>query len=392
MADITVAVVAAAGGGARMGGGAPKQYRQLAGLPLLTHSLLAVERAPEVQAAVVVAPPGEEGSLRGRCVEPFGLAKVAAVVAGGARRQDSVAAGAEAAAGLGAELVLVHDAARPLAPPELFGRVLAAARDCGAATAAAPCYDTVKEAGEGGRVAATLDRSRLWLVQTPQGFRLGLLRDALAAAAERGWEATDEAGLVERLGREVRLVEGPRQNLKVTTPADLRLARGWLGGPAAGIRVGQGLDVHALVEGRRLVLGGVELESPLGLAGHSDADVLTHAVMDALLSAAGLGDIGGMFPDTDPAWAGARSLELLSLVVERLAEEGLRPAQVGVTVAAQRPRLAPHAPAMRAALAGRLGLEPGLVNVAATTTEGLGLTGRGEGIAAWATAVLAPSP
>jgi 2-C-methyl-D-erythritol 4-phosphate cytidylyltransferase/2-C-methyl-D-erythritol 2,4-cyclodiphosphate synthase len=392
MAVSTVAVVAAAGGGSRMGGGLAKQYRDLGGAPLLTRSLWAAAAAPEVEALVVVAPPGGEAELAARCLEPFGLAERATVVAGGARRQDSVAAGAEAAAGLGAQWVLVHDAARPLAPPGLFGRVLAAARECGAAAAAAPCYDTVKEAGAEGRVAATLDRSRLWLVQTPQAFGLALLREALAAAARRGWQATDEAGLVERLGREVRLVEGPRENLKITTPADLRLARGWLGGAAGGLRVGQGLDVHALAPGRRLVLAGVELDYPLGLAGHSDADVLTHAVMDALLSAAGLGDIGGMFPDSDPAWAGADSLELLGRVVERLAGQGWRPAQVSVTVCAQQPKLAPHAPAMRAALAARLGLEPGLVNVAATTTEGLGFAGRGEGMAAWATAVLAPAP
>ncbi|MFZ5584980.1 MAG: 2-C-methyl-D-erythritol 4-phosphate cytidylyltransferase [Thermodesulfobacteriota bacterium] len=388
MADKVVAVVPAAGGGRRMGADLPKQFLPLGGLPILTRTLMALEAAAVVDQVVLVAPPGLEAETRRRCVEGRGLTKLAAVVAGGAERQDSVSAGLTAAAGLGAGWVLVHDAARPLAEPALFGRVLTAAQTHGAAIAAVPCADTVKEAEtETGRVLATLDRSRLWLVQTPQGFRLDLLLEALAEARRRGFIATDEAGLVEALGREVRVVPGDARNFKITTPADLALAGALLG--AGATRTGQGLDVHRLAPGRPLILGGVRIAYELGLLGHSDADVLVHAVMDALLAAAGLGDIGRHFPDTDPAFKDADSLALLAQVVALLAGRGWRPAQVGVTVIAQRPRLAPHMPAMAANLAHALGLTLETVNVAATTSEGLGFTGRGEGIAALALATIA---
>lgn len=387
MRGMVVAVVPAAGAGTRLGGTRPKQFLPLAGRPLLTRTLMVLEQTPQIQAVVVVCPPGGEVETRRICLEPYGLAKVAAVVPGGAQRQDSVAAGVAEAAKLGAQWLVVHDAARPLARPELFARVLEAAAQTGAAIAAVPAADTIKQAGPDDLAQATLDRSRLWLVQTPQVFELGLLQRALAQAAKDGHYATDEAGLVERLGEKVKLVMGSRDNIKITTPEDLALAQG-LFGPVT--RVGQGFDAHRLVQGRRLVLAGVEMEHPTGLLGHSDADVATHAVMDALLAAAGLGDIGQMFPDNDPAYAGADSLGLLAQVRECLAHEGWRPQQVSLTLLAQRPKIAPHYPAMRAKLAGVLGLEPEAVNLAASTTEGLGFVGREEGMAAWATAVIAP--
>jgi 2-C-methyl-D-erythritol 2,4-cyclodiphosphate synthase len=310
------------------------------------------------------------------------------VISGGSQRQDSVRHGVEVAKDHGAVWVLVHDGARPLAKPELFSQVLRGARQTGAAVTAAACVDTVKQDDGQGRVARTLDRSRLWLVQTPQAFRLDILWQALLRAETEGYYATDEGGLMEWAGHEVKLVPGPRENLKITTPEDLRLAEGWLGsGP---VRVGQGVDVHRLVPGRPLILGGVRLEHDLGLAGHSDADVLTHAVMDALLAAAGLGDIGRHFPDKDPAYADADSLNLLKQVKDMLLDAGWRPRQVSVTLMAQSPRIAPHARAMVENLARQLGLTPDRVNVAATTSEGLGFTGRGEGMAAWATAVIEP--
>lgn len=388
MRGMVVAVVPAAGAGTRLGGTRPKQFLPLAGRPLLTRTLMVLEATPQVQAVVVVCPPGGEQETRRACVEPYGLAKVAAVVPGGAQRQDSVAAGVAAAAGLGAQWLVIHDAARPLAKPELFARVLEAAAQTGAAIAAVPAADTIKQAGPDDLAEATLDRSKLWLVQTPQVFERALLERALAQAAKDGYYATDEAGLVERLGEKVKLVMGSRDNLKVTTPEDLALAQGLIG---AVTRVGQGYDAHRLVAGRRLILAGVELTHETGLLGHSDADVATHAVMDALLAAAGLGDIGQMFPDSDPAYAGADSIELLAQVVARLAQEGWRPRQVSLTLLAQRPKLAPHYPAMRAKLATALGLETGEVNLAASTTEGLGFVGREEGMAAWATAVIARS-
>lgn len=388
MAGKTVAVVPAAGQGRRLGAEQAKQYLDLGGRPLLSRTLEAMEAAPQVEAVVVAAPPGHQEQTWERCIRPYGLGKVARVVEGGQHRQDSVAAGCRAAAELGAQWVLVHDAARPLARPELFGRVLAAAQEHGAAAAGWPAADTLKRADQQGRVLETLERQGIWLVQTPQAFELELLARAQAQAAAEGFLATDEAGLVERYGGEVRMVKGQADNLKITTAQDLAMARSLAGGGLP--RVGQGLDAHRLVAGRPLVLAGVRLDYALGLEGHSDADVICHAVMDALLAAAGLGDIGGMFPDSDPAYRDAESLGLLGQVVQRLAQEGLRPHQVSVTLLAQEPRIAPHAPQMRRNLAQALRLEPGMVNLAATTSEGLGFAGRGEGMAALATAVIGP--
>ncbi len=385
-----VAVVPAAGSGRRMGADRAKQFLRLGGMPLLSRTCALLERVAEVDQVVVVAPPGQEDETRRECLGPYGFAKLARLATGGRERQDSVMAGAQAARELGARWVLVHDAVRPLADPEIFGRVLAAARRHGAAVAALPCFDTIKQAGAGDLVEATLDRSRLWLVQTPQGFDLELLIEAQEEARRRGLLATDEASLLEALGREVKLVPGSRRNIKITTPEDLSLAGDILGGPA--VRSGQGLDVHRLAPGRPLVLGGVRLDFELGLLGHSDADVLTHAVMDALLAAAGLGDIGRLFPDSDPAHKDADSLVLLARVREILAQAGWRPAQVSVTLMAERPKIAPHSQAMRRNLAGALGIAEDLVNVAATTSEGLGFSGRGEGMAALALANIVAAP
>lgn len=386
MQDKVVAVVPAAGSGRRMGAQRAKQFLDLGGLPLLSRTCALLEQVPQVDQVVVVAPPGQENELRELCLAPYDLPKLAQVATGGAERQDSVRAGALAAVNLGARWVLVHDAVRPLVDPAVFARVLAATQECGAAVAAMPCVDTVKQGDDDGRVRATLDRSRLWLVQTPQGFDLRLLLEAQDRATKQGLLATDEAGLIEALGREVRLVMGSRDNIKITTPEDLYLARRFLGEPRT--RSGQGLDVHKLVPGRPLILGGVRLDYELGLLGHSDADVLTHAVMDALLAAAGLGDIGRMFPDSDAAYQGADSLELLERVRRLLAKEGWRPQALSVTLMAQRPKIAPHAPAMAANLARVLGIAATEINVAATTSEGLGFTGRGEGMAALALATI----
>ena len=387
-----MALVPAAGVGRRMAADQPKQFLSLGGMPLLSRTLSVLDAVREIWGVVVAAPPGLVDEVYEAYLRPYGIAKVKAVVPGGRERQDSVKNALQAAQEQGAEWVLVHDAVRPLAGPGLFREVLAAAQKHGAAAAALPCSDTVKEAHADGRVIATLDRSRLWLVQTPQGFSAPLLEQALARASAEGYYATDEAALLEWMGEEVRLVKGARENLKITTPADLRLAQGWLNAGGAGLRVGQGMDAHRLVPDRPLILGGVRIEFAMGLLGHSDADVLTHAVMDALLAAAGLGDIGHIFPDTDPQYKYASSLDLLEKVRERLAAEGWQPRQVSATLIAQRPKVAGFTPAMRENLAQRLGLDTSAVNIAATTTEGLGFTGREEGMAAMATALVIPRP
>ncbi len=366
-----------------MGAGLPKQLMLLGGRAVVARAIAAVGRARQVGVVIVCCPPGMEEEFT-RIAEGVALGNPVEVVPGGATRQQSVLAGLRRARELGAEWVVVHDGARPLASSGLVERVLAAARTTGAAVAGMGMVETVKEV-EGEFVVRTLDRTRLVSVQTPQAFRLGLVLEALERVEQEGVVVTDEAAAVERIGGKVRVVEGERSNIKLTTPEDMALARAVMG---LGVRVGVGLDAHRFAPGRVLVLGGVEVEWDMGLEGHSDADVLTHAVMDGLLGAAGLGDIGAMFPPGDPEWKDATSTEMLRLVCRRLEEEGFEPLQVSAVVIAQAPRLKPYIEKMRLRLAEAMGIDPGAVNVAATTTEGMGFTGRGEGIAAMATAVV----
>lgn len=382
MAD-TAVILPAAGRGQRLG--QAKQFLELAGVPLLVRAALAARACPDVAALIVAAPSGEEDRVR-RMLERHGAGdRLHAVVPGGAERADSVRA-ALAAIPAGASLVAVHDAARPFATPGLFARVIAAARGTGAAIAALPCTDTVKSAGAGATVIrGTLDRRELWLAQTPQVFAPGVLRAAYEAAGPRAASFTDEASLVEATGHPVTLVPGEKENFKVTDEDDLRRARDRTAQPAA---VGFGLDVHAFAEGRRCMLGGVEFPGEVGLLGHSDADAPLHALMDAILGAAGLGDIGQLFPDSDPAFAGADSGTLLEEVVRRARAAGFVPLNADVTIAAARPRIGPRREEMRARIAALLSLPPARVNVKATTTEGLGFVGRAEGIAAQAVVLL----
>ncbi|MFH1177176.1 MAG: 2-C-methyl-D-erythritol 2,4-cyclodiphosphate synthase, partial [Acidobacteriota bacterium] len=308
------------------------------------------------------------------------------VVAGGARRQDSVRCGFAALAPTDDEIVLIHDGARPFVPPVDVQAVVAAAAEVGAALLVAPVVDTVKRVNEDGSVAGTVARERLARALTPQAFRANVLRHAWATAGEGEW--TDEAAIVETVGGEVRAVPGDPRNVKVTRPEDLRMVAGLF--PAT-IRVGQGIDVHPFAPGRRLVLCGVELPGETGLAGHSDADVALHAVVDAILGAAGAGDIGEHFPPSEEQWRDAASERFVQRALELAAERGLRPAHCDVTILAERPRIAPHRERLRARLAELLGLELASVNLKATTTERLGFIGRGEGIAALALVTLEPA-
>src|SRR5579871_341716 len=386
------AIVPAAGRGERFRGAMPKSFVPLRGRPLVQYALEAVHHVDEVVAVVVVGPAHALDAMR-ELVASARLDKVTAVVAGGADRQASVARGLEALPA-SADLVLVHDAARPCVTPGLVRAVAAAAATAGAATAAVPIEETIKR-GEDGWVTSTLDRAQLYRIQTPQAFHRTVLERAHREAARSGFHGTDDAVLVERLGHPVRLVAGEAGNLKVTVPEDLAVAEALLGrgdGQAQPVRVGLGFDAHRFAGGRRLVLGGVEIPWPRGLEGWSDADVVVHAVMDALLGAAGLGDIGQHFPPGDPAYAGADSLHLLGRVRDLLAARGWRAAHVDVVIMAEAPRLAPYVPAMQASLAGVLRLDGAAVNLKATTLEGMGALGREEGIAAQAVATLAPLP
>ncbi|HEY3247139.1 MAG TPA: 2-C-methyl-D-erythritol 4-phosphate cytidylyltransferase [bacterium] len=380
------AVVVAAGRGERLGARGPKAFVTLAGIPLLVHAVRALEAAALVGRIIVVV--GTDDVARARSLlSAAGCGKVGAVVPGGADRQGSVFSGlAEVGS---APLVAVHDGARPLVRPALVDRVIAAAQETGAASAGIPIRQTVKLV-EGGQAVETVDRDRLWIAHTPQAFATHLLRRAHEQALQEGWHASDDAGMVERCGQPVRMVEDSVLNLKVTVPDDLALAEAMLATahrPAA-VRTGIGFDVHRLAAGRRLVLGGVVIDSERGLLGHSDADVVAHAVMDALLGAAGLGDIGRRFPPTDAAYEGADSIALLREVASAVGAEGWEIAHVDVTVLAEAPMIGPYLPQMTQALAGALGIPSRAVNLKATTMEGLGAIGRHEGIAAQAVATL----
>jgi 2-C-methyl-D-erythritol 4-phosphate cytidylyltransferase/2-C-methyl-D-erythritol 2,4-cyclodiphosphate synthase len=385
------AVVVAAGRGQRLG--APeKVLLPLAGRPMLTWSLDALEHAETIGGVVVVAGSHTVDAVS-RLVRDEGFAKVQAIVAGGERRQDSVGAGL-AALPEEIQIVIIHDGARPLAEPELFDRCAAAAAESGAAIAATPVADTLKQVAEGA-IAGTVDRAGLWAAQTPQAFRLETLRRAIAASS--GETVTDEARLCEVAGLPVSVVPASPANLKVTHAEDISVADALLrarhGSPprVGSVRTGIGYDAHRFASGRRLVLGGVEIAHDRGLEGHSDADVLLHAIADAILGAASLGDIGQHFPPSDERFRDADSQYLLREVARLAREAGWAPGNIDATLLAEAPRIGPHVPLMRERIASCLGLSLGAVSVKATTNEGMGSIGRGEGIAALATATLVPA-
>lgn len=364
-----------------MGAGRPKQLLEVAGRSLLQHSVALLDAHPAVQELVVVLPDalvGDAAALVGPTQRPC------RAVAGGARRQDSVRLGV-AAASSAAELVLIHDAARPFASADLVDRVIAAAATTGAAIPALACRDTVKRrALDSGLVRESVPRAEVWLAQTPQGFR----RDVWAVIGPLGAggrEATDESMLAEWAGVPVMIVEGDERNVKITTPDDLAKARAQAD---AAPRVGTGYDLHRLVDGRTLVLAGIVLPFERGPLGHSDGDVLCHALTDAMLGAAGQGDIGRHFPNTDPAWKDAAGLDLLARAVAIVAGVGYVPASADVTIILERPKLSPVVDAMREKVAAVLGVPMSAVSIKGKTNEGVDAVGRGEAIAAHAVAVL----
>ncbi len=387
--SLTAAIIPAAGSGSRMGLDHPKQYHHLCGVPILVHTVRAFTGASCVDMIVVVVP-GERLESTISLFEEYGLLSHGLkVVSGGRRRQDSVKAGLDTL-GQDVEIVLVHDGARPLVTEELIVRCCTAAATHGAAIAAVPVKDTLKRAGADGSVLDTVDRENLWQAQTPQAAVVSVLRDAYVAAGER--DVTDEASLLELAGVAVYLVEGSETNIKITRPDDLLIAEKIMkksdsAGPAS-VRVGHGYDAHCFAPDRDLVLGGVKIPFEMGLAGHSDADVLTHALCDAILGGLGLGDIGAHFPDSDQRFAGIYSISLLEKVVALAAERGLLVSNADITVICQRPKLAPFTAEMKTLLAAACGVGVERMNVKATTTEKMGFTGRMEGISCHAVVLL----
>lgn len=380
------AVLLAAGNSTRMGGSRSKVLEELGGRPALCRSLEVLDRCPLIGEICLVCREQDRADM---LPLTSGLNTPVRVVPGGAQRQDSVEQGVAALTGPW-EYVAIHDGARPLVMEEVLAAVCRDAMAHGAATAAVPSKDTCKLADEAGFVAATPARDRLWAVQTPQAFSLALYREALGKARAAGQSYTDDCQLIEAAGGSVKLTMGDYRNIKLTTPEDLLAARAYLGGEGGKktVRIGYGYDVHRLVEGRNLILAGVEVPFEKGLLGHSDADVIAHAVADALLGAAALGDIGHLFPDTDPRYAGADSLKLLGEVCRLLREKGFSIGNIDATLLAQRPKIAPHIVQMRENLAAACGIPVGQVSVKATTEERLGFTGREEGMAASAVCLL----
>lgn len=387
----TYALIPAAGRAARFGRqGLNKVFAPLGGKPVLRWTAEAFASHDAINGIVIVAGAGEIA----RCREALaGVDKILSIIPGGQTRQKSVAVGLFALGGAADDLVLVHDGARPLVTQDIITRCVAGANEHGSAVAALPIADTLKAVNNAQVVTLTVDREGLWAVQTPQAFKVHTLFEAYAAAHENGWNGTDEASLVEQFtDQPVHLVPGDPANLKITRPEDLRLAEAILRARRETIlpqtRIGFGYDIHRFVEGRRLMLGGIHIPSPRGLDGHSDADVLLHALCDALLGAAGLPDIGHLFPNTDSAYEGIASIQLLRQVMERLTEAGWRVGNADMTLIAEAPKIAPYIVQMQSIIAEALLVEPGQVGIKATTNEGLGSLGRGEGIAAHAVALL----
>lgn len=379
------AVVVAAGRGFRAGGELPKQYRSIAGEPAIRRTLALFATHPQVATVQPVIHPDDVVHFA-RAADGLELLPP---VHGGATRQASVLAGLEALTRTEPEIVLVHDAARPFASPDLVARAIAAAGQCGAAIPALPVTDTIKAVDGDNRVVETVDRNRLRIVQTPQAFAFGPLLAAHRRAAANGLASfTDDAAIAEWAGLRVAVFEGERDNIKLTTPDDFLSAEAKEVLELADVRTGTGFDVHAFCEGDHVVIGGVRIANRQGLLGHSDADVALHALTDAILGAIADGDIGVHFPPSDPRWRGASSDRFLAFAVGRVRARRGRIAHLDLTLVCEAPRIGPHRDEIRARIASIAGLPLDRVGLKATTSEKLGFTGRGEGIAAMAVATV----
>ena len=386
------ALIVAAGRGARAAGeeSRPKQYCPIGGVPMLSRSIGAFAAHPGVDDILVVIHP-DDARLYAAASQPY-AGRLRRAVPGGARRQDSVRAGLEALASEPPSSVLIHDAARPFVSAELISRVIATLDARQGAVPGLPVTDTLKWVARG-QVIGTAERDQLWRAQTPQGFRFETILAAhRAAAQEPAREFTDDAGVAEWFGLDVALVEGAEDNRKLTTPEDLEradelLKPGGAGGSAT-IRVAQGYDVHAFGAGDAVILCGVTIPHPKKLIGHSDADVALHALTDALLGTIAEGDIGVHFPPSDARWRGVASEVFLKHAASLVRERGGTIVHADITLLCEAPRIGPYRDLMRSRIAGMLGVQVAQVSIKATTNEGLGFIGRGEGIAAMATATV----
>ena len=386
----TVAIIPAGGAGRRFNAGKAKQYLSLNGLPVLVHALKVFEQAEDIDEIILVVPESDVQAVRENIIIQNNLGKVAKIVAGGATRQDSVRNGIAAVEGP-CDIVVVHDGVRPFVTVEMIKRAVGAARQFQAAVIGVPAKDTIKEAEADDFVVKTVPRQNLWITQTPQVFRFDILQKAYEAARRDNYCGTDDASLVERIGVKVKMISGSYENIKITTPEDLVVAEALLKNRAGGemqVRTGFGYDSHRFAAGRKLILGGVAIPCEKGLQGHSDADALLHAVCDALLGAAGAGDIGRHFPDTDQAYKDISSMLLLERVREIITAKGFFVANIDISVIMEKPKLAPFAGEITANISKVLNMPTGDVNLKAKTNEGMGFVGRNEGIAVFAVATL----
>ncbi len=369
------ALLLCGGSGTRMGANENKTLLKIGGVPAVVRCFRAFRGV--VKGIVLVTRAGEMETFSD-ALAAYGCAPLA-IVSGGEDRQASALNGLRSLPP-DADIALIHDGARPFVTEAIIWRVIESVERYGSGVAAVPARDTIKRADRDGNVLETLDRSALWQMQTPQGF---FVKDLLAAHAAAQARYTDDAALMEAAGHPVRLAHGSPDNIKLTSPEDLRMVNGMLTP-----RIGTGFDAHRLVEGRELWLGGVQVPYEKGLLGHSDADVALHALMDALLGAAAMGDIGKLFPDKDPQYKGISSILLLKEVGKRLLDAGFTVGNADVTIVCQAPKLAPYIPQMRETIAQALSIPADQVSVKATTTEHMGYEGTGEGISAQAAALV----
>ena len=374
-------VLAAGGAGSRMGAGQNKIFLEAGGKSILLRSMQLFEGI--IDRMVIVCRPEDEQQIR-RIVSMSGVSYQVSLARGGESRQHSVLNGLKSLGADPDDIVLVHDAARCLTPVNVILDILESCRSKGSGVAAVPAVNTMKYADSDMYVLHTADRSDLYEIQTPQGFRFAQLYDSYIKAEKDGFVATDDASVAEHAGVRVLLVRGSKKNIKVTEKEDLVMINALLQQDTPSFRIGMGYDVHRLTEGRKLILCGIEIPHTLGLLGHSDADVALHALMDAMFGAAALGDIGRHFPDTSDEYKGISSVLLLKEAIRKVRKAGYEFVNADITIAAQKPRISPYIPEMVRKVSETLSCDTSQVNIKATTTERLGFEGREEGISAHA--------